>query len=195
MNKKSAWTTEEKKEMPVAPSRAVSPKPMPKSKAQAARDRKTANQRKLEAARFKAIELAKDLPRLRPGQPTKYVPEYGEAVIALGREGKSRTQIAAALSVSRQVLYLWEKSHPEFFDAMVLAREASQAWWEEQGQKGVWTLGFNHQAYRMQMINRFRGEWRDELSAQNTAAAGVKVQLLQFRPEDFPRPPGVLAPK
>ena len=96
-------------------------------------------------------------------------------MIELGRLGKSRTQIAAELDVDRDTLANWERAHPEFFGAMRRARELALAWWEDEGQKGVWERGFNANAYRLQVTNRFPDEWRDKRSHEHTGTDGTAL--------------------
>lgn len=84
-------------------------------------------------------------------------------MIALGREGKSRAQIAATLDQARQTLHDWEKAHPAFLDAMKRAHDLALAWWEDQGQQGIWSSPMsrtlNAAAYGLQMRNRFSAEY------------------------------------
>jgi transcriptional regulator with XRE-family HTH domain len=94
------------------------------------------------------------------GRPTDYRPEHCARVIELGREGKSRAQIAAALDVSRQTIATWEKTHPGFLDAMTRAHDLALAWWEDQGARGIWAgKAFNATAFGLQMRNRFQHEY------------------------------------
>ena len=97
------------------------------------------------------------------GRPTDYRPEHCRRVIELGREGKSRAQIAAALDQARQTIADWEKAHPEFLVAMTRAHDLALAWWEEQGQDGIWSTpmgrNLNAAAYGLQMRNRFSDEY------------------------------------
>jgi hypothetical protein len=110
------------------------------------------------------------------GRPTKYKPDFCEEVIALGSEGKSRTQIARSLGVVRQTLIDWEKAHPEFSDAMSIAEEYAMAWWEDQGQAGI-HLGkqFNGFVYSFQMKNRFRKEYTEKVNLEHEAGDSFKA--------------------
>lgn len=56
-----------------------------------------------------------------PGQPSHYRSWMNDEVIELGKQGKDRTQIAAALNITKMTLYGWMKSFPEFYEAMELA--------------------------------------------------------------------------
>lgn len=90
------------------------------------------------------------------GRPTDYREDFCARVIELGREGKSKAQIAAALDVSRDTVHEWTKKHPEFSDAIKRAEELALAWWEDAGQMGMMRQGFNATAFIFQMKNRFR---------------------------------------
>lgn len=102
-----------------------------------------------------------DFPRLkktraRAGRPTKYHPEYCERVIACGRRGKSRTEMACEFRVARKTLSEWAKVHPDFDWAYKFAMTCSQAWWERIGYEGCRQGSkFNAAAYIFQMKARF----------------------------------------
>lgn len=98
--------------------------------------------------------------RRGPGRPTAYRAEYCDQVVALGEVGKSKAQIARDLRVDRKTLDNWCSRHPEFREAMDLAREWALAWWEDQGQAGIWAgKEFNSNAYALQVRNRFADEY------------------------------------
>ncbi len=103
------------------------------------------------------------------GRPTKYLPEMCDKVRELGELGKSKTQIAASLKITRETLYAWCDIHPEFSDSVKVAEQLSQAWWEEQGQKGMWGgKKFNATAFIFQMKNRFREDYQDRVDTKHT---------------------------
>lgn len=56
------------------------------------------------------------------GRPTEYRPEYGERMIALMGEGYSLTAAAADLGFHRGTIYEWAEKHPEFGNAIKIAR-------------------------------------------------------------------------
>jgi hypothetical protein len=94
------------------------------------------------------------------GRPTKYRRDMCDQVIACGRQGMGRAEIAAELDVSRDTLRNWERQHPEFFAAMRRAHDLELAWWEGQGRRGIWAgKEFNANAYGLQMRNRFAAEY------------------------------------
>lgn len=111
------------------------------------------------------------------GRPTDYRPEHCDRVIELGRQGKSHAQIAADLDVSRQTLHNWAKAQPAFLDAITRARDLAQAWWEDKGQNGLETPGFNASLWAKQVSCRFREDYTDtsktELTGPNGGPIGV----------------------
>ena len=56
------------------------------------------------------------------GRPTEFKPSYGEEIVELMASGLSLTAAAAELGFHRQRVYEWEERHPEFADAVKLAR-------------------------------------------------------------------------
>ena len=56
------------------------------------------------------------------GRPTDYDPAHCERIIELMSEGISITAAAAAMGYHRDTLYEWARVHPEFSDALKIAR-------------------------------------------------------------------------
>lgn len=52
-------------------------------------------------------------------------------------DGLSYESFAATIDVSRDTLYGWEKSHPEFSDSKRAALEKSLLWWEKIGKAAM----------------------------------------------------------
>lgn len=111
------------------------------------------------------------------GRPSTYDPEYCDYVLDMGREGKSRTQIAAGLGVSLTALKDWENAHEEFAVALKESRDLSMAWWENAGQLNLARSGFNAVLYIFQMKSRFRDEYGDVQTVRHTGAAGGAMEL------------------
>lgn len=120
-----------------------------------------------------ALEEALD-PTPLWGRETKYRPEFCLQVLQLGREGKSRVQIAAALDVSIASLQRWEDVYPEFRVATTRARDLSQAWFEDRAQEGI-HLGpaFNDRLWSLQVRNRFPDAFKDKSELALGAAGGT----------------------
>lgn len=97
-------------------------------------------------------------------------------VIALGKDGKSITQIAEALDQHKDSLYEWAKKYPEFSDALSRARQASQTWWENAGQVGLTTPGFSASLWQKNVSCRFPDDWREVTRQENTGKDGGPIQ-------------------
>lgn len=108
------------------------------------------------------------------GRPSLYREGFPEKVIELGRNGKSLTQIAAELGISKETLYDWCRNRAEFSDAISRAIELAQAFWEDVGQRAVFgeIQGFNHQTYNLIMRNRFRPDY-GEVNTTNVNVSGL----------------------
>lgn len=119
-------------------------------------------------------------------RPTDYRDEYCDTVIELGRQGKSKVQIAVALGVVRQTLDNWTEQHPAFLDAMTRAREESQAWWEDKGQAGLEGQGFNASLWAKNVSCRFPQDWTDktkqELSGPDGGPIPTTIQVVGVEP-------------
>jgi len=99
------------------------------------------------------------------GRPSEYDPAYCERVIDLGREGKSRAEIASDLNCSRTTLAAWERAHPEFLDALSRAKDEELAWWEAQARTGLNKgAAFNAAIWKQSVSGRFPNEpYRERL--------------------------------
>ncbi|RWL14874.1 MAG: hypothetical protein EOR57_31505 [Mesorhizobium sp.] len=115
------------------------------------------------------------------GRPSTYDPDYCAQVIALGREGASKAEMAHALGCSRQTMDTWAANHPEFLDAVKEATEAAQGWWESEGRKATFGSkpGFNATSFIFNMKNRFPADWRDKQDHELTGKDGKDLM-----PED-----------
>lgn len=101
------------------------------------------------------------------GRPSLYDPAYCEKVIEWGSKGKSKAWIAAELDVIPQTLDNWADEHPEFLGALTRAVTKSQQWWEDAGQSGLATPGFNSSVWSRSMAARFPNDWREKTETKN----------------------------
>ena len=131
----------------------------------------------------KEIELVKDAkghwiaPFTIPiGRPTKYHEGVCEEVVKLGAIGYSLCQMAAHFHVTRKTLQNWSQEHPDFFAALSLAMEYSQAWWEQWGRIGLTTPGFNAAHWKTNVYNRFRDDYMDRPDATITIGSNQDNQ-------------------
>ncbi len=101
------------------------------------------------------------------GRPTKYRKEYCQmALDVMGDQGKSITQLARDLRVSKSTIYEWAENHSEFSDALDQAREWSQAHWEDRLEEMMFTKEVNAPLVKLYFANRFK--WHDKPEADDS---------------------------
>jgi hypothetical protein len=155
---------------------AVTPKTVKKPDSHQTGATKKANKAKKTGAE------GKDKGEKHPGgRPTVYRPDFCAKVIKAGEAGKSYTQIAVMLGVTRETLYAWRDEKPEFSDALTRARQSAQAWWEDVGQAGLEKQGFQSSMWAKNMTCRFPDDWRDNSRTEITGKDGepIKIQKIE----------------
>lgn len=127
------------------------------------------------------------------GRPPEYKPEYCQMLIDHMSKGFSYESFSAKIDTSRVTLYNWEKQYEEFLYAKRLGMERCQAWWEEQGHKGLFeekdTPKLQASLWMFNMKARFR--WKDTdptpnevpLSQQPLTLEDKKKMLIQGEEE------------
>lgn len=98
----------------------------------------------------------------RPGQPTKYRPEFCEIVIKKMKLGAAVKELPYYLDVCIDTIYEWSKVHPEFSEALKKGAGYSEAVWMVKGRRGLRDKQFNYVGWYMNMKNRFG--WQDKQS-------------------------------
>lgn len=110
------------------------------------------------------------------GRPTDYDPSYCEKVIELGKEGKSKAQMCAAFNISRQTIDNWANAHEDFLEALNRAMVHCQDWWENAGQQGLVTPGFNAAVWKKSMEARFRDDYTERKEVEHSG--DIKFQTI-----------------
>ncbi len=110
------------------------------------------------------------------GRPTKYEPKYCQMAIDYMSQGKSLVGFAASINVVTSTIYEWEKNYPEFSEAIKVARQKCQEWWENAGQTGLF-MGkeegsFSQSAWIFNMKARFG--YRDKVEHE-VAISEIKI--------------------
>jgi|GEM_PF-1108198 len=95
------------------------------------------------------------------GRPSKYKPEYCNVAIKLMKKGHSKQSVAGRLGISRDTLYEWCRTYPDFSDTIKVGEMMSYAYWEELGMKAMMgkVKGFRPSFWIFTMKARFG--WRD----------------------------------
>lgn len=112
------------------------------------------------------------------GQPTSYDEKYCDFVIELGKQGKSFTQMASEIGVSKQTLYNWRSTHSLFFDALEIAKTHAQNWWENTGQSALFEKNFQSAVYNKQISCRFADDYTEQSKVDHTTA-GQAIKPVQ----------------
>lgn len=68
----------------------------------------------------------------RVGRPSKFKPAYSNMLIEHLAEGASIASFAAEIGVARSTINQWAEDHPEFSEALKIAKAKCAAWWEKQ---------------------------------------------------------------
>jgi len=115
------------------------------------------------------------------GRPTKYDPAYCERVIELGKQGKSRWQIASELGITPTNLANWEIAHEDFQRALSIARLDALAYWEEMAHLHmIETPGgpkLNTGLWSRSMAARFPEQYRENSKVELTGKNDGPVQV------------------
>jgi transposase len=124
------------------------------------------------------------------GRPSKYLPEYCEKVIELGKLGKSTEAIGSMLDVGTATLYRWRDEFPEFREALDVAKDHELRWWEEMAQGYMLEHKdgerLNSSIWSRSMAARFPKKYRESTKTEITGADGAP--LLQGIEVKFVKP-------
>lgn len=117
-------------------------------------------------------------------RPTEYELSHCEAVIELGKNGKSKAQMASHFDVSRQTIDNWAAAYPEFLEALTRAMAHCQAWWEDKGQAGLVVPGFNAAVWKKSVEARFRDDYTERQEQTVRAQVVNRIELVPLTPAD-----------
>lgn len=124
------------------------------------------------------------------GRPTSYKPEYCKKIIDHMSNGSSILSFAKSIGTGRETLHGWAREFPEFSDALKLAKEYCELWWEEQGKMGLW----EEQGERKISVGLFRWctaarfGWREKQEVEMDAtlrSSPLKEELKQKSTEEL----------
>jgi len=115
------------------------------------------------------------------GRPTTYDPAYCDQIVALGKEGLSRWQIASKLNIGWRNLQNWEGAHDDFRAALEEARLDSLCYWEELAQNHmVENPGgprLNTGLWSRSMSARFPDQYRENSKLEVTGKNDGPIQV------------------
>ena len=107
------------------------------------------------------------------GRPTSYKPEYCEQVIAHMSEGASLTSFAASVDCSRATINVWMEAHPEFLEAVKVAKSKCATWWEKISRLNAVEGGGNATLCIFGLKNMAPDEWREKQEIQHSGSIDI----------------------
>ena len=113
---------------------------------------------------------------MKAGQPTKYKPEYIKTALDFVGGGKSITQLARHLMVSRDTIYAWSDTHPEFSDALKIAKDWGQSVWEDKLEEMMYDKEVNTRLVKLYFANRFK--WHDRPAEEQQEQKAIKIEIV-----------------
>lgn len=106
------------------------------------------------------------------GRPTKYRPEYCDAVIEHMSDGASLTSFAAEIGVARSSINEWMGVHPEFSESVNIGKAKCAAWWERLGRNNAVTGDGNATLVIFGLKNMAGEDWRDKQELDHRSGDG-----------------------
>jgi hypothetical protein len=123
-----------------------------------------------------------------PGYPTKYKPEYCQALIDHMSNGDCFLSFCAKIGIARGNAYEWVKLYPEFKEAKEIAFTKCETWWRAQAKehlvevteyddKGrpIRASKINTSLWIFNMKNRFK--WRDLQEVESNVKQETTVKI------------------
>ena len=126
------------------------------------------------------------------GRPSAYDPAYCQQAIELGKIGKSTEAIGATLGVGTSTLYRWRDEHPEFREALEIAKDMELLWWEDQAMsymvENKESDRLNATIWSRSMAARFPKKYRESTKTEITGAEGAPllqgIQVTFVKPQE-----------
>lgn len=115
------------------------------------------------------------------GRPTKWKDAFCDAVIEHMAEGYSLESFAGEIGVAADTCYDWQKTKPEFSEAIKIGRAKASTVWEKRLAKLASTGEGNATACIFALKNRFPEAWRDKQELAHSG--GVVVNIKKFTAE------------
>lgn len=109
------------------------------------------------------------------GRPSKYKPEYCEAIVEHMKGGASATSFAASIGVSRSTITEWASEHPEFSAAVTRGKAMCAAWWETLARKNAETGKGNATLTVFGLKNMAPDDWAERI--EHTGAGGGPITV------------------
>lgn len=109
----------------------------------------------------------------------KYVfkPEMCDVMIQMGQTGASQKMIFAEIGITKDVAKTWCKNHPEFADALEMAKTHAQAFWEREILANVGNKAFNSRLAEIALRGQFQDDYRETREQKVDAKVDVVIDF------------------
>jgi hypothetical protein len=107
------------------------------------------------------------------GRPSKYDPAYCDRVILHMADGASLTSFAGEIEVARSTINEWMEHHPEFSEAVNIAKAKCAGWWENVSRKNAKDGGGNATLCVFGLKNMGADDWREKVTTELTGSIEV----------------------
>lgn len=97
-----------------------------------------------------------------------YRAAYCDEVVDFLKDGHSLAAFAGHIGVSRETLYNWAETHPDFAEAMKRALAKSALWWERRMLDFAQTGQGNANIITFGLRNRAADDWREKVHTELT---------------------------
>lgn len=114
------------------------------------------------------------------GRPTVYLPKFCKEVLVFMAGGYSLSAFAGTIGVSRETIYAWSETIPEFGEALKQARAARTLYWETR----LMTAEKDTRAVIFALRNACAEEWKDKPDVAVTVHNDVMVDTSKA-PEEW----------
>lgn len=116
------------------------------------------------------------------GRPSKYDPAYCDQIILHMADGSSAASFAAEIGVSRATINVWADAHPEFLEALGIAKAKCASWWEKQGRAVAQSGGGPGQGTMIAfgLKNMGREDWQEKVAlvGGDPASGDKPIQVM-----------------
>jgi len=130
-------------------------------------------------------EALRTMTRHHPG--LLYHEDYCNEVVDFLKDGHSLAAFGGHIGVSRETLYRWMRTQPEFAEAVKRAQAKSILWWERRILDLAQTGRGNAAAITFGLKNRAPEDWRDKTHAELSGAVERihRIERVIVRPEPW----------
>ena len=96
-----------------------------------------------------------------PANKFNFTEDHAKVMLDLGKEGASQKMMFAEIGINKDVAKRWVKDHPDFSDALEMAKTHSQAFWEREILANVGNKAFNSRLAEIALRGQFQEDYRE----------------------------------